>query len=601
MEDSIKDIDTLINEMGDESSGRVKDTIDLYNKINQDFDTFILGETYSTSDVSKFNGMTTEEKLIKLAEMYSSNNEKRTALEEEFQKKEQRMNSLKEIANKILLNQSELINKNYSIIEDLEKKLKNDLAEKLKLEAEIELIDEELETSDKKITKRESEISSLEKEINSLKAVKAEIESKELQLSSLESELETLKNATPSDDKEIAKKEGEISTLSSEITSLKSSNPSYYSVDKKENELSTLRKEKRELEDRKIELDTSKTNKDIKIKKLDITNKEKKIEDLKEKNRELEEHLEKNHEVLKNNLKDLDIEKTKNERQQANQGNSQQQTQGNVEKGGKQQGGGAGGTVGDNKKTEEASLTNLSDREIADNMFRNYIQATTLEEKKNYLKWPEYKYLVETGRNIRGINRRKFYNSLKKTRNQLGRPNRDEFKDKYIELMGEDKGEEWFNLLFDENGNARNFRGMGNSLSVDELRKVKEAVEEISSRRSELSSTNPELLKYFDDNFVQFVQIDSLMEKTSRRGPFKAVRDYIGGGKGAICDDLSAQMKGYTEKRYNENIQKQNYTNSWREKLGRETVSIEEQKLGINGRNGSEIQNLNRQYSDRSR
>lgn len=588
VDDSINNINDMMSDIGDKASGRIKDALDKYEKINNDFDEFIKEELRDIKDLPNFNGKTTDEKLLMLAQRYSSSPDRRAYLEKGFQDKQDAMNDLKKIAQDIISEQVSLINENNSLINELETDLNNDMQKKRDLE---ELIDDEktnLKIVEEKIKKREDDIKVIEDEIKQLRDVKEKIDTKESEISSLSDEIRELQNADPVDTNAIKEKEDNINSLKSEIQTLKNTYPSYGSINKKEQEVNLLNKEKREFEDKKIELNSSIDTKNEKITRLDTDNRRDKIDELKTKNKELEDKFKDNYKTLNNNFKEFDLEKDEIDKDEQQQDNVDQERTENY-RGTRHQSGVGGGatsapTMQGNSSSEPVSqnnaLTNLNNKELAQNIYQNYMNAESLDEKKEFLNGPNYRFLVNAGKDLKRSDRRKLYKSLKKTRKQFDTPNLHDFRHKYLEMFGEEKGKEWYYLLFDEKGKARNFRGMRNSLSVEELQKVKDAVDQINSKRAELNATNPELLKYFDDNFVQFVEINSLMERTGGRGPIKAVRDRFGGKKKNACDALSTQMKQYTDNRYNEGIESQRYANTWRQKLGQETVPIQEQNFG---------------------
>ena len=542
---------TLMKEIGSKNSGKIQKIVEDYEKINSDWNKF-LDDQIQKIDPSYnpiANSKSEDEKISDLAQKtYYYDDTKKQDFKSELKKqltaRDNGRLKLKDIAEEALKKQYDLIKKNKEIIKELSDSLQADIEKKNKLDAKIKQLDEEKSDNDNKIAERQNLISTLETEISKL---------------------------DPDKDK---------STIIA-----------------KRKQIQSYRNDVLKLSDRNNKI----TEKD-KIETGD--NRQKEIDDLNNINKDLEYHFNENYNDLNKQFSADGITinhpgrsneavtpgapqlEGDNERENGNSNPEAQQTRGT-----------SGGVSNGQPDTQNNQLVKLSEKQIAANMAREF-RNMTLNEQKNMLNGYGYNDLVAMTSYLRLTDKKRMNNALRESIAEMDVPKLDDFKNKISQVpnVNGDMAEQWYNLIFNENNEPRYLK----DLEVVELRQIQKAIDTVNENRNEIGKTNPELLDYFDKNFVQFVQKGSLIErvKTGRIKGFFA--DMFNGKQKAVRDKLSASMRDYCMARSDAKTASKEYENDIRRMLGKEVIPDNERRdTRSNTRYDNELQKLDRQNLSR--
>ena len=541
----ISNVDSLMAEIGDLTSGKVKDIVDNYENISIEWNNFLddrIAEVGGT-----FSGTTEQEKIDFLREktFYTGKDDFLSKLQGQVVSDKSKKAELKKQAEEVLKNQHELIEKNNSIIKELNDALKADIQRKEALEKEIAEKENEKKAFDSKRTERKKLIKKLEAEI---------------------------KNLDPVKDKA--------------------------SISAKRKQIDAYKKENVNFSDKQNDIQKDIDNKTAEKGKIKIGKRQDKINELADKNKDLQKHLDENYQDLNQRFsKDgMTLEKPGATVEQntpeppASPAEEREDEEGTNEKTKTSNVPASGGTT--QSAEQKNALVKLSDKQIAMNMAKEFRESKTLEEQRKMINGYGYTDLAAMMPYLGLIERKKMFNAVREARNELIVPDQTEFKTKIEQMTGDPSlGDKWYDLLFAE-GAPRDFK----RLEVEELRDIQRAFETVNGQRNEIGKRDPELLEYFDKNFAQFVKTGSLLErvKTGRIKGFFA--DMVKGKQKAVRDKLSGSMRDYTMARQDEKTNKQIYENSIRSLLGQEVKPVTDPSASDRSdtRHKSPLQNLDR-------
>ena len=541
----ISNVDSLMAEIGDLTSGKVKDIVDNYENISIEWNNFLddrIAEVGGT-----FSGTTEQEKIDFLRDktFYTGKDDFLSKLQGQVVSDKSKKAELKKQAEEVLKNQHELIEKNNNIIKELNDALKADIQRREALSKEIAEKENEKKAIDSKKTERKKLIKKLGAEIKNLDPVKD-------------------KDAISAKREQIAEYEKEIVNFS----------------------------------DKQNDIQKDIDNKTAEKKKIVISNRQDKINELSDKNKDLQKHLDENYQDLNERFsKDgMSLEKPGTAVEQnapeppASPAEEREDEEGTNEKTKTSNAPASGGTT--QPAEQKNALVKLSDKQIAMNMAKEFRESKTLEEQRKMINGYGYTDLAAMMPYLGLIERKKMFNAVREARNELIVPDQTEFSTKIEQMTGDPSlGDKWYDLLFAE-GAPRDFK----RLEVEELRDIQRAFETVNGQRNEIGKRAPELLEYFDKNFAQFVKTGSLLErvKTGRIKGFFA--DMVNGKQKAVRDKLSGSMRDYTMARQDEKTNKQIYENSIRSLLGQEVKPITDPSVSDRSdtRHESQLQNLDK-------
>ena len=541
----ISNVDSLMTEIGDLTSGKVKEIVDNYENISIEWNNFLddrIAEVGGT-----FSGTTEQEKIDFLRDktFYTGKDDFLSKLQGQVVSDKSKKAELKKQAEEVLKNQHELIEKNNNIIKELNDALKADIQRSEALEKEIAEKGNEKNAIDSKKTERKKLIKKLEAEIKNLDPVKD-------------------KDAISAKREQIAEYEKEIVNFS----------------------------------DKQNDIQKDIDNKTAEKGKIKIGKRQDKINKLADKNKDLQKHLDENYQDLNQRFsKDgMSLEKPgatveKNTPEPpASPAEEREDKEGTNEKTKTSNAPASGGTT--QPAEQKNALVKLSDKQIAMNMAKEFRESKTLEEQRKMINGYGYTDLAAMMPYLGLIERKKMFNAVREARNELIVPDQAEFSTKIEQMTGDPSlGDKWYDLLFAE-GAPRDFK----RLEVEELRDIQRAFETVNGQRNEIGKRAPELLEYFDKNFAQFVKTGSLLErvKTGRIKGFFA--DMVNGKQKAVRDKLSGSMRDYTMARQDEKTNKQIYENSIRSLLGQEVKPITDPSVSDRSdtRHESQLQNLDK-------
>lgn len=541
----ISNVDSLMTEIGDLTSGKVKEIVDNYENISIEWNNFLddrIAEVGGT-----FSGTTEQEKIDFLRDktFYTGKDDFLSKLQGQVVSDKSKKAELKKQAEEVLKNQHELIEKNNNIIKELNDALKADIQRSEALEKEIAEKGNEKKAIDSKKTERKKLIKKLEAEIKNLDPVKE-------------------KDAISAKREQIAEYEKEIVNFS----------------------------------DKQNDIQKDIDNKTAEKGKIKIGKRQDKINKLADKNKDLQKHLDENYQDLNQRFsKDgMSLEKPgatveKNTPEPpASPAEEREDKEGTNEKTKTSNAPASGGTT--QPAEQKNALVKLSDKQIAMNMAKEFRESKTLEEQRKMINGYGYTDLAAMMPYLGLIERKKMFNAVREARNELIVPDQAEFSTKIEQMTGDPSlGDKWYDLLFAE-GAPRDFK----RLEVEELRDIQRAFETVNGQRNEIGKRAPELLEYFDKNFAQFVKTGSLLErvKTGRIKGFFA--DMVNGKQKAVRDKLSGSMRDYTMARQDEKTNKQIYENSIRSLLGQEVKPITDPSVSDRSdtRHESQLQNLDK-------
>lgn len=541
----ISNVDSLMAEIGDSKTGKVKDILKNYEKISKEWTKFLddrIAEVGGT-----FSGTTEQEKIDFLREktFYTGKDDFLSKLQGQVVSDNSKKAELKKQAEEVLKNQHELIEKNNSIIKELNDALKADIQRKEALEKEIAEKENEKKAIDSKMAEREKLIEKLENEI---------------------------KNLDPVKDKD--------------------------AISAKREQIAEYEKENINLSDKQNDIQKDIDNKTAEKKKIVIGKRQDKINELANKNKDLQKHLDENYQDLNERFsKDgMSLEKPGTTVEKnipeppASPAEEREDKEGTNEK---TKNSNAPAVSGATQPAEQKNaLVKLSDKQIAMNMAKEFRESKTLEEQRKMINGYGYTDLTAMMPYLGLIERKKMFNAVREARNELIVPDQMEFVTKIGQMTGDPTlGNAWYDLLFAE-GAPRDFK----RLEVEELRDIQRAFETVNEQRNEIGKRDPELLEYFDKNFAQFVKTGSLLErvKTGRIKGFFA--DMVNGKQKAVRDKLSGSMRDYTMARQDEKTNKQIYENSIRSLLGQEVKPVTDPSVSDRSdtRHESQLQNLDK-------
>ena len=541
----ISNVDSLMTEIGDLTSGKVKEIVDNYENISIEWNNFLddrIAEVGGT-----FSGTTEQEKIDFLRDktFYTGKDDFLSKLQGQVVSDKSKKAELKKQAEEVLKNQHELIEKNNNIIKELNDALKADIQRKEALSKEIAEKGNEKNAIDSKKTERKKLIKKLEAEIKNLDPVKD-------------------KDAISAKREQIAEYEKEIVNFS----------------------------------DKQNDIQKDIDNKTAEKGKIKIGKRQDKINELADKNKDLQKHLDENYQDLNERFsKDgMSLEKPgatveKNTPEPpASPAEEREDKEGTNEKTKTSNAPASGGTT--QPAEQKNALVKLSDKQIAMNMAKEFRESKTLEEQRKMINGYGYTDLAAMMPYLGLIERKKMFNAVREARNELIVPDQAEFSTKIEQMTGDPSlGDKWYDLLFAE-GAPRDFK----RLEVEELRDIQRAFETVNGQRNEIGKRAPELLEYFDKNFAQFVKTGSLLErvKTGRIKGFFA--DMVNGKQKAVRDKLSGSMRDYTMARQDEKTNKQIYENSIRSLLGQEVKPVTDPSVSDRSdtRHESQLQNLDK-------
>lgn len=541
----ISNVDSLMAEIGDLTSGRVKDIVDNYENISIEWNNFLddrIAEVGGT-----FSGTTEQEKIDFLREktFYTGKDDFLSKLQGQVVSDKSKKAELKKQAEEVLKNQHELIEQNNSTIKELNDALKADIQRREALRKEI-----------------------AEKE-NEIKAINEKIRERSVLIADLESEISKL---DPDKDKG--------------------------AINAKRKQIDAYKKEGKVLSDKQNDIQKDIDNKTAEKKKIIIGKRQDKINELADKNKDLQKHLDENYQDLNQRFsKDgitlekpgTTVEKNTPETP-TSPAEEREDKEGTNEKTKTSNAPAASGAT--QPAGQKNALVKLSDKQIAMNMAKEFRESKTLEEQRKMINGYGYTDLAAMMPYLGLIERKKMFNAVREARNELIVPDQTEFSTKIEQMTGDPSlGDKWYDLLFAE-GEPRDFK----RLEVEELRDIQRAFETVNEQRNEIGKRDPELLEYFDKNFAQFVKTGSLLErvKTGRIKGFFA--DMVNGKQKAVRDKLSGSMRDYTMARQDEKTNKQIYENSIRSLLGQEVKPVTDPSVSDRSdtRHESQLQNLDK-------
>lgn len=541
----ISNVDSLMAEIGNSTSGKVKDILDNYKDISTKWIDFLDARIAEVGVT--FSGTTEQEKIDFLREktFYTGKDDFLSKLQEQVVSDNSKRVELKKQAEEVLKKQHELIEKNNSIIKELNDALKADIQRKEALEKEISEKNNEVAAVEAKINARKGLIEDLKNEISNLDPVKD-------------------KDAISAKREQIAEYEKENINLSDNLNDIQK------------------------------DIDNKKAEK----KKIVISNRQDKINELADKNKDLQKHLDENYQDLNERFSQygMTLEKPgatveKNTPEPpASPAEEREDEEGTNEKTKTSNAPASGGTT--QPAEQKNALAKLSDKQIAMNMAKELRESKTPAEREKMINGYGYTDLAAMMPYLGLFERKRIFDVVKGDRDKLIVPDQTEFKTKIEQMTGDPSlGDKWYDLLFAK-GKPRDFK----RLKVEELRDIQRVFDTVNEKRNEIGKKDSKLFEYFDKNFAEFVKIGSLLEraKTGRIKGFFA--DMLNGKQKAQRDKISGYMRDYTMAIPEEKINKLNYENSIRSLLGQEVKPVTDPSVSDRSdtRHESQLQNLDK-------
>lgn len=557
---AISNTDNLMSRIGDfaTNNSAVKTVVDNYSEINKEFNEFL--DKYITDTLKVTTAPTTEDEKIKTIVQRTAKDRQSdfiSKLQDQVENRNAKRLELKTIAENILKEQNVLLEENKKIIEDLEKSYKEDIDRKNEIGKSINDCTTEITRLGSLISNLEGEITNLEKDIKQL-----------------EGEI-----AKSHDNDEIKAKKEEISNLRKEIKDKRNL------ISNHTDEKNAKEKEKSDLEYEKNNLFTDSSRQD-------------KINELKNKNTELAKKYEKNSKDFINLFgKDgINIQTPSMTHENGapetptNESNSQAQGNANSSRSNSAQSGFGNGVPTQNNN-QSTSVANITDKQRAQNMAREYMETKTLEEQRNVIDKYGYTDLVAMMRELPYMGRKKMRDDLKYKMGALVVPPRDKFIKVYEYMLG-DGSELYVQNLYDslfKNGKVADFK----KLNVENIRNIQLMMEWFNNNRDKLEVEDPDSIEIFELTFAKFVKMGALIERShnSKIRQFFADR-FLVTQRQAGRKNLAASMRDYTNATTDREISRQTFENNIRRALGQEVEDNVPNPQRVNPRAPSELERL---------
>lgn len=492
--------------------GEVTQIIADYIAVNDKWNTYL--DDYLNANGGALAGTPSEQdKIDALTErLYYSDEASQSkflnSLKSSVQERDNSRAQLQKQAQEVLQKEKELIEKNKTIIESLRDALQNDEKRQEELAQEIEILNNEIEANEEKIDERNARIGVLQAEL---------------------------------------------------------ADPAISDADKKAKniELKNLRREIKDFTDKNSDLSSKAKSKTAEKDKIDINARKTKIDELNDKNKELEENLE----INTRSFKSLNIEVN------APAGNADPQTQaqqGPAQDSNNAQAKGVAGVAAPAAAQTQTSMVKLSDREIANNMAREFRNARTTAEQRKVIDGYGYSDIASMMEYLGPIQKRKLRNVLREELNSKDIP-------ADLNMLNGIPGIDT-SALYDALFRDSTTRDM-KSLSVDDLRTIQNAFDTFESQKSELVRNGTlsvaelkQLEDDFDKNVAHFVKYGALIDKGTIGGRMGAFFNI--GGRKVVRNKLVNSMKDYTMGRQEEKAKKTMFANDIRTVLGQEVVEV---------------------------
>lgn len=546
---ALANIDDLNFIIGDENSGTVKTVVDNYKAINTNFNTF-LDQYIKDSFGINMTAASKEDEKIKIIVQRTSKDKQSdfiSKLQDQVENRDAKRLELKAIAEDILKKQNALLEENKTLIEELEKSYKDDLTRAVEIGGFINDCQTEIDKMDGLNTQLNDEINDLNIEISKL---------------------------DPNLDKD-------------EIQSLKNK------IKEKKDQIS---------QNKRAKLDKEKEKKNLEFEKNELyvsADRAVRINDLKVKNEFLNRNYGKNiidmRELFGKDGINIQTPSMTHENgapeTPTNESNSQTQGNANSSRSNSAQSGSGNGVPTQNNN-QSTSVANITDKQRAQNMAREYMETKTLEEQRNVIDKYGYTDLVAMMRELPYMGRKKMRDDLKYKMGSLVVPKRGEFVNKYVAMMGNGKGNAYLGFVYDslfKNGKVADFK----KLDVYQIRSIQDMMDWFNKERDNLEAQDPKYVDFFEENFAKFVKMGTLIERShnSKIRQFFADR-FLVTQRQAGRKNLAASMRDYTNATTDREISRQTFENNIRRALGQEVEDNVPNPQRVNPRAPSELERL---------